>query len=113
MNLVRSFPFTYPPPFSRFSQCTISYLLSPLTTFPPSLLGKNTLLCRMVHQNMVPFRPDVHCSHIGPSGGGYCSDDKSYVQTVSENYFDRSPYVPFGFVGQGGGAAPGPGPVAA
>ncbi|CAO1598941.1 hypothetical protein XANCAGTX0491_002689 [Xanthoria calcicola] len=76
-------------------------------------LGKNTLLCRMVHQNMVPFRPDVHCSHIGPSGGGYCSDDKSYVQTVSENYFDRSPYVPFGFVGQGGGAAPGPGPVAA
>lgn len=27
-------------------------------------LGMNTLMCRMVHQNMVPFRPDVHCSHI-------------------------------------------------
>ena len=22
--------------------------------------GRNTLLCRMVHQNMVPFRPSVH-----------------------------------------------------
>ncbi|KAL8659976.1 MAG: hypothetical protein Q9226_000139 [Calogaya cf. arnoldii] len=76
-------------------------------------LGKNTLLCRMVHQNMVPFRPDVHCSHIGKTGGGYCDDDKSYLQTVSENYFERSPYVPFGFVGQGGAVEePEPGPVA-
>ena len=41
----------------------------------------------MVHQNMVPFRPSVHCPHIGPNGGGYCDDDKSYDQTVLENYF--------------------------
>ncbi|KAL9618502.1 MAG: hypothetical protein Q9204_008393 [Flavoplaca sp. TL-2023a] len=80
-------------------------------------LGKNTLLCRMVHQNMVPIRPDVHCSHIGKTGGGYCGDEKSYLQTVSEDYFERSPYVPFGFVGQGGqvvGSEPelGLGPVA-
>lgn len=72
----------------------------------------------MVHQNMVPIRPDVHCSHIGKTGGGSCGDEKGYVQTVSENYFERSPYVPFGFVGQGGqvvGSEPelGTGPVAA
>ncbi|KAL8723583.1 MAG: hypothetical protein Q9225_000125 [Loekoesia sp. 1 TL-2023] len=63
-------------------------------------LGKNTLLCRMVHQNMVAYRPEVHCSHIGKSGGGYCNDDKSYPQTVMENYFTRSPYIPYGLSGQ-------------
>lgn len=60
-------------------------------------LGKNTLLCRMVHQNMVPFRPEVHCPHIGPTGGGYCVDDKDYQMTVMENYFTNSPYVPYGY----------------
>lgn len=37
-------------------------------------LGMNTLLCRMIHENMVPYRPSVHCPHIGPTGGGYCTD---------------------------------------
>ncbi|KAL9128137.1 MAG: hypothetical protein Q9217_003111 [Psora testacea] len=56
-------------------------------------LGRNTLLCRMVHQNMVVFRPSTHCSHIGPSGGGYCNDDKSYVGTVTENYYSNYPFA--------------------
>ncbi|KAL2042776.1 hypothetical protein N7G274_004535 [Stereocaulon virgatum] len=56
-------------------------------------LGRNTLLCRMVHQNMVPIRPDVHCPHIGPSGGGYCDDDTTYVGTVTQNYFTNFPFV--------------------
>ncbi|KAI4176932.1 MAG: hypothetical protein LQ343_000789 [Gyalolechia ehrenbergii] len=68
-------------------------------------LGKNTLLCRMVHQNMVPFRPKVHCPHIGPTGGGYCTDDKDYEMTVMENYFTNSPYIPFGY------KSPGPAPA--
>ncbi|KAL8932765.1 MAG: hypothetical protein Q9211_006136 [Gyalolechia sp. 1 TL-2023] len=65
-------------------------------------LGKNTLLCRMVHQNMVPFRPEVHCPHIGPTGGGYCIDDKDYETTVMEDYFTNSPYIPFGYTSDGG-----------
>ncbi|KAL8994975.1 MAG: hypothetical protein Q9188_006919 [Gyalolechia gomerana] len=68
-------------------------------------IGKNTLLCRMVHQNMVPFRPKVHCPHIGPTGGGYCNDDKDYEMTVMENYFTNSPYIPFGY------KSPGPAPA--
>ncbi|KAL8706244.1 MAG: hypothetical protein Q9201_000681 [Fulgogasparrea decipioides] len=64
-------------------------------------LGKNTLLCRMVHQNMVPYRPDVHCSHVGKTGGGYCNDDKSYVEMASEDYFTNAPFVPYGFQGVG------------
>ncbi len=56
----------------------------------------------MVHQNMVPFRPDVHCSHIGKTGGGKCDDVKTFLQTVGEDYFARSPLVPYGFRGSGG-----------
>lgn len=51
--------------------------------------GRNTVLCRMVHQNMVPLRPAVHCPHIGPSGGGYCVDTPSYAETVGANYFSN------------------------
>ena len=50
------------------------------------ITGRDTLLCRMVHQNMVPLRPEVHCPHIGPSGGGYCVDTPSYAGTVGSNY---------------------------
>ncbi|KAJ5715241.1 uncharacterized protein N7483_012422 [Penicillium malachiteum] len=59
-------------------------------------LGRNTLLCREVHEHMVQYRPDVHCSHIGPSGGGYCVDDMSYSQTVLQKYFNDS-WIPFGY----------------
>lgn len=52
--------------------------------------GRNTLLCRMLHQNMVPYRPSVHCSHIGPTGGGMCTDDMTYVSTVEQEYFNIS-----------------------
>jgi len=78
-------------------------------------LGQNTLLCRMVHQNMVPFRPSVHwyvddfltarkvlsvltlfSPHIGPSGGGYCVDNMTYVETVNQEYFNI-PFIPYGY----------------
>ncbi|KAK7190305.1 hypothetical protein DPSP01_006129 [Paraphaeosphaeria sporulosa] len=56
-------------------------------------LGANTLLCRNVHQKMLPFRPDVHCPHIGKSGGGQCADDITYVQKVTEDYFKNSAWI--------------------
>ena len=56
-------------------------------------LGANTLLCRMVHQNMVPLRPDVHCPHIGPSGGGMCVDDREYQEVAKEAFFSNAPFV--------------------
>ena len=60
-------------------------------------LGMNTLNCRMVHENMVPFRPSVHCPHIGPSGGNMCVDDRPYQDVVLEPYFDQAPFVPYGY----------------
>jgi hypothetical protein len=45
---------------------------------------------------MVQYRPDVHCAHIGPTGGGYCVDDMTYGQTVLEKYFNDS-WIPYGY----------------
>lgn len=59
-------------------------------------LGRNTLLCREVHKHMVQYRPEIHCSHIGPEGGGYCTDNMDYLQTVSEKYFTDS-WIPYNY----------------
>lgn len=69
-------------------------------------LGMNTLLCRMVHQNMVPFRPSLHCPHIGKTGGGYCNDDRTYVGNVLQPLFTHQPLVPFGKASRNASVAP-------
>ncbi|KAH7118393.1 hypothetical protein EDB81DRAFT_667687 [Dactylonectria macrodidyma] len=56
-------------------------------------LGRNTLLCRSVHQQMVQYRPEVHCPHIGPAGGGMCVDDQTYEENAPEKYFPNAPIV--------------------
>ncbi|KAG9529156.1 hypothetical protein KCU93_g3649, partial [Aureobasidium melanogenum] len=61
--------------------------------------GMDTVSCRMIHQNMVPLRPEVHCPHIGPSGGGMCADDRTYVGNLEENYFVNSPFLAPGLAG--------------
>jgi hypothetical protein len=56
-------------------------------------LGMNTLLCRNVHEMMVRFRPDVHCSHIGKTGGQQCDDSTSYQERVGEEYYTNAPWL--------------------
>ncbi|KAK3079610.1 hypothetical protein LTS18_004414 [Coniosporium uncinatum] len=63
-------------------------------------MGMNTLLCRMVHENMVRYRPEVHCSHIGPSGGGMCVDDMTYQDKLLEPYFKVDSFLPYNHVSQ-------------
>ncbi|KAF9067972.1 hypothetical protein BDP27DRAFT_1267003 [Rhodocollybia butyracea] len=45
--------------------------------------GLDTGFCRYIHKNMVKFRPEVHCPHIGPTGGDMCIP-RDYVQ-ITEN----------------------------
>jgi len=52
--------------------------------------GQDTGMCRYFHQAMVRYRPEVHCPHIGPSGGEMCIS-RDYVTEVSTNPFP----VPF------------------
>ncbi|KAF2014028.1 hypothetical protein BU24DRAFT_425032 [Aaosphaeria arxii CBS 175.79] len=57
-------------------------------------LGRNTLLCRNMHEIMLKYRPDVHCPHVGRSGGGMCDDNTSYFKRVQEKYYTISPWIP-------------------
>ncbi|OJK00937.1 hypothetical protein ASPACDRAFT_42437 [Aspergillus aculeatus ATCC 16872] len=57
-------------------------------------LGRNTLLCREVHEHMVQYDPTVHCPHIGPTGGEYCVNDQTYSQKVLQKYFRKSWLIP-------------------
>lgn len=56
-------------------------------------LGMDTLMCRSVHELMVKYRPEVHCSHIGPTGGGECDDTITYVERVTDNLDVNSPWI--------------------
>lgn len=58
-------------------------------------LGMNTKLCRMVHAKMVPLRPDVHCPHIGPTGGHFCVDGLTYAEQVLQPIYNI-PMIPAG-----------------
>ncbi|KAH7108662.1 hypothetical protein B0J11DRAFT_586837 [Dendryphion nanum] len=60
----------------------------------PFEMGMDTLMCRSLHEHMIKFRPDVHCSHIGKTGGGMCDDHTSYSERVEENYFTNTPWIP-------------------
>ncbi|KAF1984169.1 hypothetical protein K402DRAFT_381294 [Aulographum hederae CBS 113979] len=56
--------------------------------------GMDTLLCRSVHQNMISFRPELHCAHIGPGGGDMCVDDYTYDKKVTEKFFEEGSFLP-------------------
>ncbi|KAI9748684.1 MAG: hypothetical protein M1815_003041 [Lichina confinis] len=43
----------------------------------------DTVTCRTIHLVLVQIRPEIHCPHVGPTGGGKCVD-KPYL----EKYFD-------------------------
>jgi len=52
----------------------------------------------MLSLDFQDYRPLTHSSpHVGPSGGGYCTDDTTYVGTVEGNYFNI-PFIPHGYL---------------
>lgn len=82
--------------YASTNEC-MSYLTTKVPFGNAYELGFDTLLCRMAHQPMVPMRPSVHCSHIGPSGGDYCVNDRTYAGMVEEPLFTNQPFVPYGY----------------
>ncbi|KAJ3800613.1 hypothetical protein GGU11DRAFT_676902 [Lentinula aff. detonsa] len=51
--------------------------------------GMNTGWCRYIHKNLVQFRPNIHCPHIGPSGGDMCMD-RNYLNVTSAAPFNQT-----------------------
>lgn len=53
--------------------------------------NSNTLTCRLIHSGLVAARPDVHCKHVGPTGGGKCINftAASYYQSILETTLNQ------------------------
>lgn len=71
------------------SQC-IEFLSQNVRLGTSYEFSMNTILCRSLHQLIVPLRPDVHCSHIRPTGGDMCVDDINYKTVVLSSIVDRN-----------------------
>ena len=82
--------------YDSFGQCT-TYLQTKVRFGKAYEFGMNTLLCRSLHELMVPLRPEVHCPHIGSQGGNMCVDDLTYMGKVTEAVFGLLPLIPYNF----------------
>jgi hypothetical protein len=61
-----------PSPQVQFGACLAFMQSIPYGTWDRA--NSNTFVCRHLHALMTPFRPDVHCPHASPGGGGTCID---------------------------------------
>lgn len=52
-----------------------------------SHVDDNSMICRQYHGLMALVRPDVHCMHMGKTGGGKCTYH-SYFEYVGTNYIE-------------------------
>ncbi|GBF95499.1 hypothetical protein Rsub_07849 [Raphidocelis subcapitata] len=62
----------------------VSYLASRPALAPLYTLAGDNSLCRLFHAAYVPVLPEVHCAHIGPSGGGQCTDDVPFTPDLAD-----------------------------
>ena len=46
-------------------------------------IWSDNVICRTLHVRLAKLRPDVHCVHVAPSGGGKCVDIE-----YNQVYFD-------------------------
>ncbi|ODV85778.1 hypothetical protein CANARDRAFT_7148 [[Candida] arabinofermentans NRRL YB-2248] len=80
--------------YNSFEEC-FEYLYEDVRIGQGYEGGQDTVFCRNVHQPMLAFRPHVHCSHVGPTGGDMCRDsDMAYDDVVWRyvDYFDNMVY---------------------
>jgi len=83
--------------YASFDTC-MTYLNS-IPLGEPDVFTANNTMCRYQHSTLVQLRPEVHCAHIGPSGGTFCVD-KKLVTFFTEPFFPDwnrivSPYTKF------------------
>lgn len=62
--------------YESFEQCVQFLTAKPFGHYD-DIWGDN-VICRSIHLLLTITRPDIHCPHVGPDGGGKCID-KSYA----------------------------------
>lgn len=65
-----------------------------LTPLPVKRLEEGNLAaCRAYHAPLARFRPNVHCAHVGPSGGGKCVDKPFETMYMDDDTLLGLPWV--------------------
>jgi len=72
--------------YPSIEQC-IGFNLGAIPYGSYNRVNSNTSVCRQLHALLTIYRPDVHCAHASPSGGGACQDfpASSYYSDLVEN----------------------------
>jgi hypothetical protein len=47
---------------------------------------ENTAMCRYIHSAMTAARPEIHCEHVGPTGGMFCTGKRSYSEFYGQTF---------------------------
>eukprot|EP00198_Chlamydomonas_reinhardtii_P012913 XP_001702250.1 predicted protein [Chlamydomonas reinhardtii] len=58
--------------FANYTACATFMQSIPLGT--SASLDQSNVLCRRLHLNLAAIDPNLHCPHVGPSGGGKCTN---------------------------------------
>ncbi|KAK0645039.1 hypothetical protein DIS24_g8287 [Lasiodiplodia hormozganensis] len=56
--------------YQNVDDCTAQLLAKPFGTFDE--VWADNVVCRIIHVLLTAIRPDVHCAHVGPTGGAKC-----------------------------------------
>ncbi|CAF1216963.1 unnamed protein product [Rotaria sp. Silwood1] len=59
--------------YSSVNKC-IQYLTTSVPYGSYDRGDQGNVACRTIHVYFVPLLPSVHCPHVGPTGGGACTD---------------------------------------
>ncbi|KAK1750370.1 hypothetical protein QBC47DRAFT_455288 [Echria macrotheca] len=72
--------------WTSIEQCVMMLSQKPYGNYDAAW-GDN-IVCRSIHLVLTQVRPDVHCPHVGPTGGGKCVD----VPYPSDYFSDQTLY---------------------
>ncbi|KAF2206449.1 hypothetical protein CERZMDRAFT_29069, partial [Cercospora zeae-maydis SCOH1-5] len=79
--------------YADVATCILELELKPFGSFD-EVWGDN-VACRLIHLILTQVRPDVHCPHVGPTGGGKCVN----IDYSVDYFSDRQLYgIPEGSV---------------
>jgi len=67
--------------YNDFNEC-VSFMTTKIPFGNFNEMDSDTVACRTLHAPLTAQRPDVHCPHIGPTGGMKCVDSpyKDYYE---------------------------------
>lgn len=99
--------------YSSVEDCAAQLGAKPFGNFDEAW-GDN-IACRTIHIILTMVRPDVHCPHVGPTGGGKCvdidystdyfDDERLFKGPLGSVFTCSGPLQPDNQVGAGPGAA--------